>query len=133
MNGVSRQHVDCCRHDFGDVLQVNEIGAAHRFPHPVSYSIGSNREADVIQGLVNLGRGMMRTVFIADHCDRGNASVGDHSSCIVGFFQERVHALQSKFCHAARLTKPYRCAEDENVDSEYLLTDNRPIVPVTFI
>jgi len=133
MHRVAHHHVDGSLNLFRCFSEINEIGRIHCFSHPIGNGVRGQREPDIVQSLVQLGRHVVRAILVADDSNRGSLSVRDHPALIVGFAHERIHPLERALAHTRGLTQPDWRSQDQNVSAEDLLTDHRPLVALTLV
>ena len=116
-----------------EVLGRQVLDALHGPPHPVGDGVRGDGEADVVEGLVELGAHVVRAVLVADHGHGRDLAGGEHPPFLVGLGQLGVEPLESALGDARRLTHPDRRRDHEDVGREDLLADERPLVTVAHV
>ena len=77
---------------------------------------------------------MMSPIFIADHGRDGNLSEGRHAPPVVRLLQKGVHTwFQNPLGYTGGLTQPDRGSQDDDVRSEDLSTQFRPVIAIAFV
>src|SRR3954469_11551608 len=73
---VRRQRRNRAGNLVGRLLQVDVIGVAHGFAHPIGGTPGGNGETDIGQCLVQLCGDVVGAIFVAHHADDGDLAEG---------------------------------------------------------
>lgn len=118
---------------FRNLVEIDEIHAAHGFADPICRPAGRDGEPDVKQGLGDFGGNVMSSILVPDDCNGCNLAIGRRSVLIIRFIEERVHALQDTLGHARWLTKPDWGTDQQYVAIINLPPEGRPVVPFPLV
>lgn len=100
MGRVASEHAVGLRCRFGNLIEVDEIHAAHRFADPVGRASRGDREPDIEQCLADFGGDVMGSVLVPDDGDGCDLAIGRRSVLIIRFVEKGIHAFQYAFGHA---------------------------------
>ena len=118
---------------FRNLVEIDEIHAAHGFADPICRPARRDGEPDVEQGLGDFGGDVVGTILVPHDCNGSNLAIGRRSVLIIRFIEEGVHPLEDTLRDARWLTKPDRGTDQQYVAIINLPPKGRPVVPFSFV